>query len=98
MSHSSTSPLVFPVANVAPSPSTDRPAVWSLREQARFAPVTTAPCDACRQVLLDKLRERGHPVSETSKTLAIVCGVARTPDGLLEANADHRKGGDVAGF
>ncbi|XP_037089706.1 glutathione hydrolase 1 proenzyme-like [Pollicipes pollicipes] len=49
------------------------------------------------EVLAEQLRLLGHPVEEANH-LARVCGIARTPGGRLEANADYRKGGDVAGF
>lgn len=47
--------------------------------------------------LVDALSRKGHAESQ-DKSGAAVYGISVEPDGYLYANADYRKGGDVAGF
>lgn len=47
--------------------------------------------------MVDALANKGHRKSD-DKSGAAVYGISVEPDGYLYANADYRKGGDVAGF
>ena len=51
----------------------------------------------CIQKILDDLATKGHIITATSSA-AVVNGISVEDDGFIYANADHRKGGDVAGF
>lgn len=41
--------------------------------------------------------EKGHKISEY-KGGAVVCGITVESDGIIYANSDYRKSGDVAGI
>ncbi len=49
------------------------------------------------QNIVESLRRRGHNVTEKVLRSAVYA-ISVEPDGLIYANADSRKGGDVAGI
>lgn len=50
------------------------------------------------QAVVDNLKKKGHNMTEEIRLSCAVYAISVESDGLIYANADYRKGGDVAGI
>ena len=49
--------------------------------------------------IIEAMKQREHNITEIGKDVrrAIVMGISRSRDGIIQANSDYRKGGTIAG-